>query len=65
VQYRNTSALSNKVGGPLTLPERSLEVAKAQREAALGTELAVQRYLAEVRKNQSEKLIVRNREKIT
>ena len=43
----------------IQLQEQSLEVAKAQREAARGTELAVQRFLAEVRKNQSEKLIVK------
>ncbi|HBL42484.1 MAG TPA: hypothetical protein DDZ90_03720, partial [Planctomycetaceae bacterium] len=38
--------------------ERSLEVAKANKEAARGTELAIQRFQAEVRKNQSEKLII-------
>ena len=38
---------------------RSLEVAKAQKEAARGTELAVQRFLAEVRKNESQRLIVK------
>ncbi|MAX39759.1 efflux transporter outer membrane subunit [Gimesia sp.] len=40
------------------LQERSLEVAKANKEAARGTELAIQRFQAEVRKNQSEKLII-------
>ncbi|QDU15941.1 Outer membrane protein OprM precursor [Gimesia maris] len=43
------------------LQERSLEVAKANKEAARGTELAVQRFQAEVRKNQSEKLIIQQR----
>ncbi len=43
------------------LQERSLEVAKANKEAAQGTELAVQRFEAEVRKNQSEKLIIQQR----
>ena len=42
----------------IELQEQSLEVAKARKEAARGTELAVQRFQAEVRKNQSEKLIV-------
>ena len=43
----------------IALQEQSLEIAKARLEAARGTELAVQRFLAEVRKNQSEKLIVK------
>ena len=37
---------------------KSLETAKAMKEAARDTELAVQRFQAEVRKNQSEKLII-------
>lgn len=41
----------------IALQEQSLEVAKAKKEAARDTELAVQRFLAEVRKNQSEKLV--------
>lgn len=40
------------------LMEKSLEMARAKKEAARGTELAVQRFLAEVRKNYSEKLII-------
>lgn len=43
----------------IDLQQRSLEVAKAQKEAARGTELGVQRFLAEVRKNESQRLIVR------
>jgi len=43
----------------IALQEHSLEIAKAKKEAARETELAVQRFQAEVRKNQSEKLIVR------
>jgi multidrug efflux system outer membrane protein len=39
--------------------EQSLELAKAQKEFAAGNELGVQRFLAEVRRNQSQKLIVR------
>jgi NodT family efflux transporter outer membrane factor (OMF) lipoprotein len=43
----------------IALQEQSLKAAEAKKAAARGTELAVQRFLAEVRKNQSEKLIVR------
>ena len=42
----------------IELQERSLEVAKARKAAARGTELAVLRFQAEVQRNQSEKLIV-------
>ena len=42
----------------IELQEQSLEIAKAKMDAGRGTELAVQRFQAEVRKNQSEKLIV-------
>jgi NodT family efflux transporter outer membrane factor (OMF) lipoprotein len=43
----------------IELQERSLEIARARKEAARSTDLPVQRFLAEVRKNQSQKLIVR------
>jgi NodT family efflux transporter outer membrane factor (OMF) lipoprotein len=43
----------------IELQEQSLQIARAKKEAGRGTELAVQRFLAEVRKNQSEKLIVK------
>lgn len=43
----------------IRLQEQSLEVAEAQKAAGRGTELAVQRFRAEVRKNQSQKLIVK------
>ena len=42
----------------IALQQQSLEIARARKEAARGTDLAVQRFLAEVRKNQSQKLIV-------
>ena len=42
----------------ISLQEKSLEVAIAMKDAARGTELAVQRFQAEVRKNQSQKLII-------
>jgi NodT family efflux transporter outer membrane factor (OMF) lipoprotein len=43
----------------IELMQQSYEVAKSKKEAGRGTELAVQRFQAEVRKNQSEKLIVK------
>lgn len=43
----------------ISLQEQSLAFAQARKAAARGTELAVKRFEAEVHKNQSEKLIVR------
>lgn len=43
----------------IAIQEESLEKAKALKVGAKGTELGVQRFLAEVRKNQSEKLIIK------
>jgi len=43
----------------IELQERSLEIAQANKEAARSSELPVQRFLGEIRRNQSEKLIVR------
>jgi NodT family efflux transporter outer membrane factor (OMF) lipoprotein len=42
----------------IQLQQQSLDIAQAKKEAGRGTELAVQRFAAEVRKNQSEKLVV-------
>ncbi|MFO0809322.1 MAG: efflux transporter outer membrane subunit [Gemmataceae bacterium] len=42
----------------IALQEKSLEAAKAKKAAGRDTELPVQRFQAEVRKNQSEKLVV-------
>ncbi|MFO0953453.1 MAG: TolC family protein [Isosphaeraceae bacterium] len=42
----------------IALQEQSLKAAQLKKEAARGTELDVQRFQAEVRRNQSEKLIV-------
>ena len=42
----------------IALQEQSLETARARKAAARDTDLPVQRFQAEVRKNQSEKLIV-------
>lgn len=43
----------------ISLQEHSLEVAEQKKIAGQGTELAVQRFVAEIRKNTSEKLIIR------
>ncbi len=43
----------------ISLQQQSLKAAKSKFDAGAGTELYVQRFLAEVRKNESEKLIVR------
>ncbi len=43
----------------IALQEQSLKIAKARKAFAKDTELAVQRFQAEVRKNQSQKLIIR------
>jgi len=45
----------------IALQEQSLQAAEAFKEAGRDTELGVQRFLAEVRKNESERLIVRQR----
>jgi multidrug efflux system outer membrane protein len=42
----------------IALQEQSLKIAKDKMAAARGTELGVQRFLAEVRRNQSQKLIL-------
>jgi outer membrane protein TolC len=42
----------------IQLQQQSLEISEAKKAAGRGTELPVQRFQAEVRKNQSEKLIV-------
>ncbi len=58
--YYNLMALDKRIENLdriIAFQERSLEIAKSQKEAAQGTELGVQRFLAEVRKNQSQKLI--------
>jgi outer membrane protein TolC len=42
----------------IQIQERSLKMSEAKKQAGRGTELAVQRFQAEVRKNRSEKLII-------
>ncbi len=59
--YYNLMALDKRIENlnvNIGLMEQSLEIAKAQKEGVRGTELGVQRFLSEVRKNQSEKLII-------
>jgi outer membrane protein, multidrug efflux system len=43
----------------IEIQQKSLGVARSQKAAGRGTELAVQRFLAEVRKNESQRLLVR------
>lgn len=45
----------------ITIQKQSLEVAQSLKEAARGTELGVQRFQAEVRKNESQRLIVQQK----
>ncbi len=59
--YYNLMALDKRMENldrTIHLQEQSLQVAIAKKEAARGTELAVQRFQAEVRRNQSDKLII-------
>jgi NodT family efflux transporter outer membrane factor (OMF) lipoprotein len=59
--YYHLMALDKRIevlNTTIELQEKSLEMSKAKKEAGRGTELAVQRFQAEVRKNQSEKLII-------
>ena len=59
--YYELLALDNRLvtlDRTITLQQQSLEVSKSLMAAGRGTELAVQRFEAEVRKNQSEKLII-------
>lgn len=59
--YYHLMALDKRIENlnqTIELQQRSLEMSIAKKEAGRGTELAVQRFQAEVRKNQSEKLII-------
>jgi len=59
--YYTLMALNERLANldqTISLQERSLQIAKASKEGARGTELPVQRFQAEVQKNQSEKLLV-------
>lgn len=60
--YYELAALDKRlefIDQTIAIQEQSLDVAQAQKAAARGTELAVQRFLAEVRKNQSQRLIIK------
>lgn len=59
--YYELLALDNRLltlDTTIAIQEKTLETAKAMKEAARGTELAVQRFEAEVHKNRSERLII-------
>lgn len=59
--YYKLMSLDNQLitlDGTIALQEQSLKIARAQKEGARGTELPVQRFQAEVNKNQSQKLII-------
>lgn len=59
--YYELLALDNRLltlDKTIEIQESSLKTAEAMKNAARGTQLAVQRFEAEVRKNQSEKLII-------
>jgi NodT family efflux transporter outer membrane factor (OMF) lipoprotein len=59
--YYELLALDNRMlilDRTIEIQAQSLEIAEAKKKAGRGTELAVQRFQAEVRKNQSEKLII-------
>lgn len=60
--YFELAALDKRLvflGQNIEIQQKSLEVARFQWNAGRGTELAVQRFLAEVRKSESQRLIVR------
>lgn len=60
--YYELMALDNRMDAldrTIQIQEQSLQMAGARKEAGRDTELSVQRFLAEVRKNQSEKLIIK------
>jgi outer membrane protein TolC len=60
-RYYELLALDNRMdtlNQTIAIQEQSLAVAVAKKEAGTGTELGVQRFQAEVRKNQSERLII-------
>ncbi|WP_337174215.1 TolC family protein [Paludisphaera sp.] len=60
--YYRLMSLDNRIvilDETIKIQEQALEMARSVKEGARGTELPVQRFLAEVRRNQSEKEIVR------
>lgn len=60
--YYRLMALDQRLGildRTIALQQESLRIAQSRKTAGRGTELGVQRFRAEVRRNQSEKLIVR------
>ncbi len=62
--YYELLALDNRmqiIDATIQIQQRSLETAKELKAAGRGTELGVQRFEAEVRRNQSEKLLIQQR----
>ncbi len=62
--YYELLALDNRMqilDATIEIQQKSLETAKELKDKARGTELGVQRFEAEVRRNQSEKLIISQR----
>ncbi|WP_428306192.1 TolC family protein [Lacipirellula sp.] len=60
--YYHLMALDNRMvvlDGTIAIQQQSLDMSRNMKEAGRDTELGVQRFLAEVRKNQSQKLIVK------
>ena len=60
--YYELMALDNRMEAlekTIQIQQQSLEMARSKKEAGRDTELSVQRFTAEVRKNQSEKLIIK------
>ena len=63
-KYYELMALDNRLdtlNKTIEIQEKTLETAKALKQAARGTELAVQRFDAEVHKNRSERLIIQQK----
>lgn len=59
--YYELLALDNRMlilNRTIEIQQKSLEIAQAKKEAGRETELSVQRFQAEVRKNESEKLLI-------
>lgn len=59
--YYELLALDNRLltlDKTIEIQEQSRKIAEAKKEAGRGTELAVQRFRAEIRKNQAEKLVI-------
>jgi NodT family efflux transporter outer membrane factor (OMF) lipoprotein len=64
VNYYELASLDKRLeylNQTIELQQQSLDVARELKDKALGTELGVQRFLGEVRKNESQRYIIRQR----